>query len=524
MLAAELLLGGVKPVVLEQLAEISQVPKGNGLVGQIVQVLDYRGLLEPLRVGTTYAGPVPAFNFGPLRLEFSQLDHSPLDVLAIPQRRLEQRLADRVAELGGTVRRGHELTGLEQDEEGVSLRVRGPDGEYRLRARYVAGCDGAHSLVRKQAGIDFPGVTSREVSRIGRVRLQAAAGELRAGARTLRPMELVRTETGLFTLAPLASLDAQAPPGTYIVHTREDGEAAASPDGEQADGPMTLDDLRASVQRVLGADLPMSDPLYLTKIVGNSRQADSYQSGRVLLAGDAAHVFGIGGSLNAGLLDAVNLGWKLAAEVDGRAPPNLLHSYHVERHAAGQRTIMQTRVQRALSRGGEYAEALRELFGELLQYADTQRHLGELLAGSDFRHDAVAAETERHPQADRLAPGRPRALAARTGALAARTGALAGLLAPDLALELADGTRTRVAELMRAATPLLLDFTPDGLAARAAAEWTQRVPALKAKPLATSSPVTALLVRPDAYIAWAGGPEPADVSGLEQALRTWFGS
>jgi FAD binding domain len=149
MLACELRLAGVEPVVLERLPEISQVPKGNGLIGQIVPMLDFRGLLGRLSAGSTAAGPVPRFAFGPLMLDFSKLGVSPLHILAIPQRRLEERLGERLAELGGTVRRGHELTALTQDEDAVTLDVQGPDGGYRLRARYLVGCDGAHSLVRK---------------------------------------------------------------------------------------------------------------------------------------------------------------------------------------------------------------------------------------------------------------------------------------------------------------------------------------------------------------------------------------
>jgi 2-polyprenyl-6-methoxyphenol hydroxylase-like FAD-dependent oxidoreductase len=160
MLACELRLGGADPVVLERLPGISEIPKGNGLVGQIVQVLDYRGLLDRLRAEATWAGPIPRCSFGPLQLDFSRLGTSPLHILSVPQRRLERVLEQRLAELGGTVRRGHELTALSQDDDAVTLDALGPDGAYQLRARYLAGCDGAHSLVRKQAGVGFPGVTS----------------------------------------------------------------------------------------------------------------------------------------------------------------------------------------------------------------------------------------------------------------------------------------------------------------------------------------------------------------------------
>src|SRR3984893_4209297 len=351
MLAAELRLGGADPVVLERLPEISQIPKGNGLVGQIVPVLDYRGLLERFRAEATWAGPIPRFSFGPLQLDFSRLGVSPLHIMAIPQRRLELLLGERLRELGGSIRRGHELTALSQDEDAVTLDVRGADGGYRRRARYVVGCDGAHSLVREQAGIGFPGVTSSEISRIGRVFLPTAviaAGGAEVevpGVGRLRSPWPVRTPRGAYSLAPLAMLDKNAPPGFFIVHTSEEDPGASA----RGDGPMTLDEMRASFRRVLGADLEMTEPQWLTRTVGNSRLADRYRAGRLLVAGDAAHVFGAGGSLNVGLLDAINLGWKLAAQVQGRAPGGLLDSYHAERHLAGQHGIRCSRAQSALT-------------------------------------------------------------------------------------------------------------------------------------------------------------------------------
>src|SRR5580698_2835761 len=404
MLACELRLAGVEPVVLERLPEISQIPKGNGLIGQIVPMLDYRGLLGRLSAGSTAAGPVPRFGFGPLMLDFSGPGVSPLHILAIPQRRLEERLGERLAELGGTVRRGHELTAVTQDEDGVTLHVQGPDGGYRLRARYLVGCDGAHSLVRKQAGIGFPGVTSTEISRIGRVVLPTARITLNRrevkvkGVGRLRLMGQVSTPGGVYSLGPLAMLDKNAPRGVYIISTREDDPAV------DLDAPMTLDELRASVRRVLGADLPMTDPQLLTRIVGNSRQADRYRAGPVLLAGDAAHVSGAGGSLNVGLLDAINLGWKLAAQVAGWAPDGLLDSYHAERHLAGQRALLQTRAQKALSAGGEYAESLRDLFGELMQLPEALRHVGSIMEGSDVRYEMPAGRGRPHQLAGRFAP------------------------------------------------------------------------------------------------------------------------
>jgi 2-polyprenyl-6-methoxyphenol hydroxylase-like FAD-dependent oxidoreductase len=504
MLAIELCLAGLRPVVLERLPQISEIPKGNGLVGQIVQMLDYRGLLEPLRAESTYTGPVPAFSFGPLQLHFSGLGESPLQVLAIPQRRLEHMLAERLTELGGSIRRRHELTEFTQDDDAVTVCVTGPAGEYRLTASYLVGCDGAHSAVRKLAGIEFPGVTSSEVSLIGRVTLPeavivAGSGEIELPGLGRIPLTMQqRTPRGMYSVAPLTSLDATAAEGTYIVYTREDADAAADTPGgtriSDREPPVTLAELQASFRRVTGADVRMTEPTWLTRTVGNTRQADRYRKGRVLLAGDAAHVFGL--ALNAGLLDSINLAWKLAAQVQGQAPAGLLDSYHAERHQAGRRALLHTRAQRALSGSGEITGAVRELFGELLTLPGVARYLGELIAGTDVRYDMPGSAAVEHP--------------------------LAGRLAPDIRLT-TDAGSTRVAELMRAARPVLLDFTPDGRVLAGAADWTLRVPGMVVKPLGNAVVPDGMLIRPDGYVAWATGPGAAHpTAGLSEALHTWF--
>ncbi len=504
MLAIELHLAGVTPVVLERLQSISEIPKGNGLFGQIVPLLDYRGLLEPLRADATYSGPVPQFFFGPLTLRFDRLPSSPLQVLALQQREIERKLGERLGQLGGQIRRGHELTGLTQRADAVLLDVDGPQGAYQLRAGYLAGCDGAHSIVRKQAGIGFPGVTSSSISRIGRVKVPASmiargSNEIQVpDIGRLPNMQPVRTPRGTYTLGPQRAVDKNASFDAYIVSTQEE-----DPDADLT-APITLDELRASFARVLGADLPMSDPQWLTRLIGNSRQAECYRAGRVLLAGDAAHVVGVGGSLNAGMLDAVNLGWKLAAEVRGTAPAGLLDSYHTERHAAGVRTLQQSRAQRALQTDDEYGRALRELVGEFLQFAEPQRHVGEMIAGSDVRYDMTAPGGTQQP-----GPG------------GQRPHELTGHLAPDLKLETADG-RTRVAELMRPARPVLLDFAQDGSVEATAASSGGHVPVMKVKPIGGAARADAMLIRPDGWVAWASGPHAAHAAeGLADALSTW---
>lgn len=352
LLAYELGLAGVSALVLDKSPHPDDQPRANGLVGQITRVLAYRGLLEdtPLRPIA-----VPRFPFGPLSLELDRLEASPLHVLPVPQRTLEDLLHSAATGAGAAVQRGHEVIGFDQTDDDLVLRVQGPTGDYTLTAGYLVGCDGGRSFVRKHAGIAFPGVTSDEIARMARVIMPpgevAIADETLAvcGVRLalLRPN---RTATGSITITPQWMLDPAADLDVYMLATSEPRPPHVP------DHPLTLDELRASVQRVLGADLPITGARWVRSTVANSRQAEAYRSGRVFLAGDAAHLFSAGGTaLNAGLLDAVNLGWKLAAATCGTAPADLLDTYHAERHPAGRRAILHTRAQAALSVSGENA-------------------------------------------------------------------------------------------------------------------------------------------------------------------------
>lgn len=490
MLACELRLAGARPVVLERLPEPSGLPKANGLVGQVVQLLDHRGLLERFSEGAMFVGPTPSFQFGGLSLDLARLGTSPLHILPIPQPRLESLLGERAQELGADVRRGHELLALSQDGDAVTLDVRVPDGDLRLRARYVVGCDGAHSLVRKQAGIGFPGSTRPGVTRIARVPLPASL--VVPGTRDLDVPGAGRLRQG-FNRTPRGTIAVMSlEPGVLVVATME-------PDGPPQDpaAPMTLDEFRASVRRVLGADLPLSEPRWLSRTVGESRLADRFRAGRVLVAGDAAHLFSAGGSaLNAGMTDAANLAWKLAAELRGWAPPGLLDTYHDERHAAGRRVVMHTLAQGALMAPGDDVDALRELLGELLQCEQPLRHVAELVHGPDVRYGG--SDPADHP--------------------------LAGRWAPDLPLAGAGGVR-RVAELMRGAGPVLLDLAGREAVGAEAGGWRDRVEVVRAR--SEGAPADALLIRPDGFVAWAarcGEPDAEAERGLRRALASWFGT
>jgi FAD binding domain/Aromatic-ring hydroxylase, C-terminal len=307
------------------------------------------------------------------------------------------------------------------------------------------------------------------------------------GLERLRP-GFTRTPRGTFSFMSFK-------PGVHTVAAVEESQSSVD-----LSVPMTLEELQASVHRVLGADLPMSDPQWLSRTVGNSRQADRYRAGRVFLAGDAAHLFAAGGAaLNVGLLDAINLGWKLAAEVHGWAPPGLLDSYHAERHPAGERVLMHTRAQSALMALGEDVTALRELFGELLEHEQNLSHIAEMLAGTDIRYDMDAGTTE---------PPHP----------------LVGRWVPDLPLGTAHG-KARGAKLMHEARGVLLDFTEGAALAGAAEDWKDRVDVVSAR--CEGRPADALLIRPDGYVAWAASAHSDPGSHrvrLRHALATWFGA
>jgi 2-polyprenyl-6-methoxyphenol hydroxylase-like FAD-dependent oxidoreductase len=488
LMAVELAQAGVRALVLERFAEPAVMPKANGLVGRVVSALNRRGLHEllsdrpPLRM--------PGFQFGALSLELSRLeDDNPMYVLSIPQRRLEELLERRARELGVEIRRGHEFTGLRQDDDGVTAEMKGPDGPYEVTGRFLIGADGGRSSVRRHCGIGFPGITDRGfVGRSGQVGIGApiavpGSGELDVpGMGRLRPSTFTRTERGLFAFGMFQ-------PGLYRVSVFEWTPSSLSDSDE-----MPLEELREAVGRVLGTDVPMTapadgEPLALRRTTGvNSRQADRYRHGRVFLTGDAAHVqSGVGGpGLNLGMQDVLNLAWKLTLVLRGRAPEELLDTYESERHPVGRRVIMSTRAQMALLAPGPNITALRELLAEMLGETDNIRRIADLMSGADT-HYTTHGDISPHP--------------------------LTGRWMPDLPLRTGDGPAT-IADLLRDGRPVLLTFAGHEAHATASKPWSDRVTVIAA---ATDDPLAdALLIRPDGYLAWAGD-DPS------QALNTWFG-
>jgi 2-polyprenyl-6-methoxyphenol hydroxylase-like FAD-dependent oxidoreductase len=496
MLACELSLAGVAPIVLERRPERGIVQRANGLVGRVVQAIDYRGLYERFSGSTRPPVPAPMFMFGSLPLDLTRIEPNPLYALGIPQQRMEELLAERAVELGVEIRYGTELTGFTQDAGGVTIRVSDADGERELRARYLVGCDGGRSTVRKRAGIDFTGYTNdRHCSRYGWAVLPESiappgATELDVpGYGRLRPYGFTRTETGVFAFLP-----APAAPGVFMLAASE-FDTDPVPDEQ----PVTFDDLRLAVERVLGVPVPMSPSDHpnalLRRVSGvNTRIARRYRDGRVLLLGDAAHVHSATGGpgLNLGLQDALNLGWKLAAQVRGTASAGLLDSYESERYPVGRRVMMSTMSQAVLNGPGPQITALREIFTEFLDDAANIKRIADLMAGADVRYEVGAGD---HP--------------------------LLGRWMPDLPL-VADEGPTRVAELMRAGGWLLLDFTDELGTGGFAAENLPKEVRVVACSAPDGAPADAVLIRPDGYVAWVDTDTLH--SGLDAALGRWFGA
>jgi 2-polyprenyl-6-methoxyphenol hydroxylase-like FAD-dependent oxidoreductase len=492
MLAGELGRAGVRPVVLERHPQIRDIPKAGGLSGQILELLRYRGELQRFEAASTAPRPASGrFPWGGMHIDFTKLADPPMGALPLPQPLLERVLDERARELGADVRRGHEVVGLSQDADTVTTDVRGPDGPHELRARYLVGCDGASSPVRDLVGIPFPGITYPEVQRLASVTMPEGVIRLENGDIDVAgvggiPFGFTRTERGEFA-------QGSTNPALLGVYTSEE-ETTEYDDDE----PMTVTELADSIRRVLGVELPLGEPTRMTRFTFHARQVERYRDGRILMAGDAAHLFPAPGvALGAGLLDTVNLGWKLAAAIHGWAPAGLLDTYHDERRLAADRTMLHARAQVAIRRGYDTAaEALRELFQELLVDEQPLRRIGALMAGADVRYPLPGHDHH----------------------------ALIGTFAPDLTLR-TDRGATSVAELMHTARPVFLDLADRADLREIARDWQHRVDIHTAGTV--HRPADALLIRPDVHIAWAATvDEPTDTAApaLREALSFWFGA
>lgn len=458
MLAAELRLHGVRVLVLEKETEPTVQSRAQGLHARSVEVMDQRGLLDrflahgkQFTVGGFFAGLGTAWPQG--------LDTAHSYVLGIPQQITERLLTARATELGTEIRRGHELVGLSQDDEGVDVEL--ADGT-RLRARHVVGCDGGRSTVRKLLGVAFPGEPARVETLLGEVEVTVSPETLAAAVAEVRKTQQ------RFGFMPLEG-------GVYRVVVPADGVA------EDRVTPPTLEELRQQLRAYAGTDFGAHSPRWLSRFGDATRQAERYRVGRVLLAGDAAHIHPPTGGqgLNLGIQDAFNLGWKLAAEINGWAPDGLLDSYYDERHPVAADVLDNTRAQMELMSLEPGAQAVRRLMAQLIDFEEVNRYLIEKITAIGVRYDFG----EGHD--------------------------LLGKRLRDVRLK-----GGRLYDLTHAGRGLLLDQT----GRLSVAAWADRVDHVVDVSEELDAP--AVLLRPDGHVAWVG----EDQRSLLDALPRWFGA
>ena len=467
MLAGELALAGVDVAIVERRASQDLTgSRSRGLHSRTIEVLDQRGIAERFLSEGQVA---QVAGFAGTRLDISDFPTRHPYGLALLQKDFERILAGWVDELEVPVHREREVTGFAQDAGGVDVQL--SDGT-SLRADYLVGCDGGRSVVRKAAGIEFPGWEPTTSTLIAEVQL---AEEPKWGVHdnALGRHAFSKLEGGL----------------VGVLVTEEHVNPASD---------ATLGELRQALIAVWGTDYGVHSPTSISRFTDMARQAAAYRAGRVLLAGDAAHVhYPVGGQgLNTGVQDAVNLGWKLASVVNGTSPDSLLDTYHAERHPVAARVLRNTIAQVALLRANDYVKTLGDIITELLTMEEPRRRFAAMISGLDIHYD--------------LGEGHP----------------LLGRRMPDLDLHTADGP-TRVFTLLHDARPVLLNFgEPGGFDI---SPWANRVRLVDATHegvwelpvLGEIAAPPAVLIRPDGHVAWAGDLTDPE---LPRALATWFGA
>ncbi|HMG44950.1 MAG TPA: FAD-dependent monooxygenase [Acidimicrobiales bacterium] len=469
MLAGELALAGVDVVVVERRA--SQDVDGSragGLHSRTIEVLDQRGVAERF----VSAGQVhPFVGYAGMFLDISDFPTRHNHLLALWQRDFERILAGWVVgELGVPILRRCEVVGFAQDDTGVDVEL---SGDTSLRTEYLVGCDGGRSLIRKAAGIDFPGWDPTTSHLIAEVEMAEEP-----------PVGMLPEGGGI---GPVNPGDDGGPYRVVLVEKQVEHT-----------GEPNLQYLSEALVAAYGTDYGVHSPTWISRFTDTTRQAASYREGRVLLAGDAAHVHGPQGGqgLNTGVQDAVNLGWKLAQVVNETSPESLLDTYHAERHPVGARVLQNTMAQVALSRIDERSRALRDTMTELLSTDEPRRRIAAMISGLDIHYD--------------LGEGHP----------------LLGRRMPDLDLSTADGP-TRVFTLLHDVRPVLLNLgEPGGFDI---SPWADRIRLVDAKHagvwelpvLGEIAAPPAVVIRPDGHVAWAGDLTDPE---LPRALATWFGA
>jgi rifampicin monooxygenase len=457
MLAGELRLHGLQVVVLEMDAEPTPIVRSLGLHARSIEIMDMRGLLERfLALGTQY--PLGGFYAGIRKPAPDQLDTAHPYVLGIPQNITDRLLAEHAAEVGAEIRRGRELVGLSQDEDGVTAEL--ADGT-RLRGRYLVGCDGGRSTVRKLLGIGFPGEASRVETLIGEMAVSADPSTVAAVNEEVRKTQL------RFGAMPLGE-------GMHRLIVPAQGVA------DDRAVPPTFEEFKEQLRATAGTDLGVHSPRWLSRFGDATRLADRYRDGRVLLAGDAAHIHPPTGGqgLNLGIQDSFNLGWKLAAAIAGWAPAGLLDSYQAERRPVAADVLDNTRAQMELLSTEAGPQAVRRLISRLMDFQDVSRYLTEQITAIGVRYDFGEGS------------------------------ALLGRHLRDVPLK-----HGRLYALMHRGRGLLLDQT----GRLSLAGWDDRVDHVV--DVSEELDVPAVLLRPDGHVAWVG----EDQLTLRTQLRRWFG-
>lgn len=479
MLAGELALAGIDVAIIERRPDQNLVgSRAGGLSARTLEVLDQRGVVDRfLKEGQI----AQVTGFAVTRLDISDFPTRHNYGLALRQKHIERILAEWVDELAVPVYRNREVTSFTQDDTGVTIEL--SDGTSQ-RANYLVGCDGGRSVVRKTAGIAFPGWEAS----VSNILAEAAVTEE-------PPLGVHRTALGMHAFGREAY---EIRDGKVVFATEGPVNFMVTESAPGATTEPTLEDLREALVAACGTDYGIHNLTWISRFTDMSRQAETYRKGRVLLAGDAAHVHSpVGGQgLNTGVQDAVNLGWKLAQVVKGISPESLLDTYHAERHPVAARVLRTTMAQVALQRTDDRTEALRDLVTEWLDMDTLRKQVAAEMSGLGIRYDLGGA----HP--------------------------LVGHRMPDLELVTPDGP-VRVFTYLKRARPVLLnlgasgdiDITP----------WSDRVTLIDATydgpwelpALGLIIAPAAVLVRPDGHVAWAGN---GTQEGLRDAMATWFGS
>ncbi len=479
MLAGELALAGVDVAIVER--RPNQELSGSralGISSRTIEVLDQRGIADRF-ISAGQIAQVTGFAF--VRLDISDFPTRHSYGLALRQKHIERILADWVIELKVPILYGREITGFVQHDAGVDVTL--ADGQ-SLRAQYLVGCDGGRSLIRTTAGIGFPGWDPTSSNILAEVEMtekppygvhRSAAGTHAFGRSEyeIKGGDIIYKDVG--------------PIGVMV--TEPNTHASTEP---------TLRDLKELLIAACGTDYGVHSPTWISRFTDMTRQAAKYRSGRVLLAGDAAHVHSpIGGQgLGTGVQDAVNLGWKLAQVIKGTSPDGLLDTYHAERHPVGARVLKTTMAQVALHREDDRTLAVRDIVGDLLKMEEPRKRIAGMMSGLDIRYE--------------LGQGHP----------------LLGRRMPDLEVATASGPR-RAFSFLRAAQPVLLNLGAP--CAIEIAPWSDRVQYVDATyagnwvlpVLGEVAAPAAVLIRPDGHVAWVGDRTP---QGLTEALTTWFGT